>query len=311
MVDAILANSPDLSEREKWLIKRRQGIGGSDAPVVCEMSPWMSPFLLYLDKRGELEPSEMNEPMRWGSLLEPVIRQRYAEVTGVEVAVPKEILVHPKHPFMIANVDGLLPDRVLEVKTDRFGIGWGEPGTDEIPEMYLCQVTHYMAVTGRKLADVAVLVGGSDFRVYTVQQDPELEELIVHQEREFWKLVEAGTPPEATSYSDVKHKWGRKSASLVIQASNECLSCVEKLRDMASFEKNAKPVEEELKARIMAEMGNADTLSHGESILATWKMDKPGQKFSQDILKEKHPEIHKECMVDKDPNRRFLLKKEK
>ena len=38
--------------------------------------------------------------------MEPVIRQKYADVTGVPVTVPTETFRHPEHPFMIANVDG-------------------------------------------------------------------------------------------------------------------------------------------------------------------------------------------------------------
>ena len=36
----------------------------------------------------------------------------------------------------------------VEIKTARYGKGWGEPGTDAIPDYYALQVHHYMTITG-------------------------------------------------------------------------------------------------------------------------------------------------------------------
>ena len=43
-----------------------------------------------------------------------------------------------------------------------------------------------MAVTGFVVADVAVLIGGSDFRLYEVPADAELQQMLVDAEAEFW-----------------------------------------------------------------------------------------------------------------------------
>lgn len=179
---------------------RSQGLGGSDAAPALGLSPWKSALELYLEKRGELEQADISEkaPIRWGNLLEPLVRQEWLRATGrTHIVVPEQTFSHPDHPWMLANLDGMVPgDRILEVKTARSGEGWGEPGTDQIPEHYVTQVQHYLAVTGFELADVAVLIGGSDFRVYTLEADRELQELIIDGERQFWQRVEAGTPPE-------------------------------------------------------------------------------------------------------------------
>jgi putative phage-type endonuclease len=294
--------------RAEWKEARRGGIGGSDAAVVLGVSPWKTPLELYLEKRGEGPEVEENEYMRWGNLLEPVIRQRYADVTGMAVAVPDEILKHPKHPFMIANVDGLLPDRVLEVKTSRTGQGWGEEGSDEIPQPYLAQVTHYMSVTGRELADVAVLIGGSDFRIFSVELDRELEHMMIEKEQEFWKMVESETPPEPRSFEDVQKRFGKSSVSAIVQASPVIVDVVRMLKETRDELENLKAHEERLKFQIMKEMGEADTLAHNEDILATWKLDKPGKRLNQKYLKETFPEQWEESLEDKTPTRRFLLK---
>jgi len=55
--------------------------------------------------------------------------------------------------------------RLVEIKTARSADGWGEAGTDEVPQEYLIQVQHYLAVTALPVADVAVLFGGQEFRL--------------------------------------------------------------------------------------------------------------------------------------------------
>ena len=189
-----------MSLTAEQLQKRQKGLGGSDCAAALGLSPWKTALELFHEKRGTGDSDLVlvpTEPMRWGTILEPVIRQEYAERTGRTVRVPTEPLTHPTHTFMCANVDGLThDDRLLEVKTARVGYGWGEPGTDAIPQVYLLQVQHYLVVTELPVADVAVLIGGCEYRQYEIPADPELQEMIIEGERDFWQHVESGTAPE-------------------------------------------------------------------------------------------------------------------
>ena len=294
-------------ENAEWHERRKSGLGGSDAPVACGISPWRTPFQLYLEKRGEGEAQPENEYMRWGKLVEPIIRQRYSDLTGMEVAVPKDLLVHPKYPWMIANPDGLLPDRVLEIKASRTAQGWGDAGTDEIPEQYLLQVTHYMSVTGRNLADVAVLIGGSDFRVYTVELDPELEAILIDHERRFWEGVEKGEPPPLETYEDALQKY-RQSKALVVQASEDVAASILRMKQLRDEKKAIEKQEEALKTVVVKFMEEADTLALGETTLATWRTSKPVKRFNSSAFKEKYPHLYEEFLDKGKPTRRFLLK---
>lgn len=190
------------SERLEWLKNRQTGIGGSDVAAILGLSKWKTPLDVYNAKIAENPVEESNASIEWGNRLEPVIRQKYADVTGIPVTIPNTTFRHPEHPFMIANVDGLLPDgSVLEIKTARSGADWGEEGTDEIPEYYLTQVQHYMAVTGAKMCDVAVLIGASDFRIYHVDFDPEIAAMLIEEEKAFWQRVIDRNPPAPRTYA--------------------------------------------------------------------------------------------------------------
>lgn len=288
-----------------WHDQRKRGIGGSDAPAICGVSPWKSPYQVWLEKRGEAEPQEDNEPMFWGRTLEPVIRQRYADVTGRQVMLPNTILRHPNIEWMLANVDGIADGgRVLEVKTARSPDGWGEPGSAEIPEPYIIQVQHYMVVTHLPVADVAALIGGNDFRIYEVPADPELQQLILDREAAFWEMVMNGTPPDPTTYSDVRHRFGRTSKALKIQATDMVIAAIRRLKEIKSLSEE----EEKLKTLVMAYMEENDTLVDNENVLATWRMSKAAKRFDAKALQETHPDIYKEFLKEGEPSRRLLIK---
>lgn len=188
-----------MSLTEEQHAERRTGLGGSDAPVALSLSPYKSALELFMEKREPPQAPSVAQvgALHWGHLLEPVIRQEYATRTGRVVRLPTGTLRHFKHHFMLAHVDGVTDDRrVFEAKTARSPDGWGRSGSDEVPHHYLVQVQHYLAVTGFDVADIAVLIGGNDFRLYEVPADVELQQMIIEGEQDFWKLVQEGTPPE-------------------------------------------------------------------------------------------------------------------
>lgn len=276
-----------------WHEERRTGIGGSDCASVMGVSKWGTPLGVYLAKRGEAPPTEENEPMRWGTLLEPVIRQRYSDVTGKVVRIPSQLLRHEKYPWMIANLDGFVDDpRVIEIKTSRMGNEWGEPGTDEIPMEYMFQVQHYLIVTGFPVADVPVLIGGSDFRIYEVPADRELQEMIIDREAAFWQMVINANPPEPVSYSDTLRRYP-KSTTGTVTASERVLSAVERLRVIKEQSKALEAEEESCKGEIQKALGDMDTLIGLDGKpLATWKSQKGRTSFDSKALEKEHPEVY-------------------
>lgn len=299
-------------DRNTWLEDRRRGIGGSDVGPILGVSPYRTPLDVFRDKRGELVDRPETEPMRWGTLLEPIVRQEYASITGREVLLPDGgMLQHPRFAFMLANIDGFTSDgRIYEGKTARTAQGWGEPGTDEVPQGYLLQVQHYMAVTGYAVADIAVLIGGSDFRIYTIEADAELHEMLVDAEAEFWRRVEENDPPEPISYADAIARWGRFSnAGACVTANAEVIGAVERLRVLKAKAKLHEEAIEETTAVILKALGEAETLlDPSGNVLATWKLSKAPQRFDAKALAAEHPYLHAQFLKTGDPSRRFLLK---
>lgn len=300
--------------RAEWLEARRTGIGGSDVAPILGLSKWSTPLQVYQQKRGELGEQPENDAMRWGRYLEPVVRQAYADQTGNEVRVLPTMIRHPVHEFMVANLDGFVapehaPRRVFEAKTARSADGWGEPGTDQIPQPYLLQVQHYLAVTGFIVADVAVLIGGSDFRLYEVPEDRELQEMLVDAEHEFWQRVQRGDPPEPVTVADAVARWGRSSRADLVMADDAALAALKQLHALKARRAEMDAEEDAARAIVMKTLGEADTLvDPAGRALCTWKASAPPMRFDAAALKAAHPDLHAQFLKPGEPSRRFLLK---
>lgn len=299
-----------MNARPEWLEARRTGVGGSDIAAILGLSKWKTPLQVYQEKRGELVAQPENEAMRWGHYLEPVVRQAYADETGFDVRLPTELIRHKRHPFLIANIDGFTDEpRLFEAKTSRSADGWGEPGTDQIPQPYLLQVQHYLTVTGFQLADVAALIGGSDFRIYEVRADAELQGMLVDACAEFWKAVEAGEPPEPVSYADVIARWGHASRADLVMASDEVVQALNELQQLKTQREHLDHAEEAWKTVVLKAMGECDTLVDAAGrTLCTWKASKGAQRIDAAGLRAAHPDIAAQFTRAGEPTRRFLVK---
>lgn len=303
-----------MNGREDWLQQRRTGVGGSDVAAILGLSKYKTPLQVYQEKRGEIEPQADNDAMRWGRYLEPVVRQAYADETGHEVRVIDQLVRHPIYEHMIANLDGIVipeagPRRVFEAKTARTADGWGEPGSDQIPQPYLLQVQHYMAVTGFVVADVAVLIGGSDFRLYEVPEDRELQDMICHACTEFWERVQAGEPPEPQTYADMIARYGRASRTDAAMADADVLDALKHLRELKTQAHHIELAEEGWKAVVLKAMGECDTLvDPAGKTLATWKASAAPKRFDTAAFKAAHPDLYEQFVAVGEPSRRFLLK---
>ena len=181
-----------------WLEYRKQGIGGSDASVVCGISRYKSPVELWMNKTGQLPDQEAGEAAYWGTQLEPFVRAEFTKRTGIEVQTVNQLLQSEEYPFMLANLDGIceVPDVgtcIFEAKTaSAYKAGEWE---DTIPDEYQLQIQHYMAVTGYAGTYIAVLIGGNTFRWKFIERDEELISMLIELESAFWDHVQNCTPP--------------------------------------------------------------------------------------------------------------------
>ena len=199
-----LIRVPD-GDRGAWLEERRRGVGGSDVAAIMGLSPWKSAYQVWAEKRFDFPDDISGNPaVEWGNILEPVVGRHYSDAHPErEVRRVNAVLRSIDRPWAQASLDYEVRDPelgwgVLEIKTAGCRSAWR--WEDGVPTFYLTQVTHYLSVSGRPFADVAVLIGGSDYREYRVMRDEEDVKAVDGAVDAFWAdNVLGGEEPEPTA----------------------------------------------------------------------------------------------------------------
>lgn len=296
--------------------ERRGYLGGSDAGAVAGLNDNRSPLAVWLDKTGRGDDFAGNPATFWGNVLEEPVARVYQDTTGHKIR-RRGMIVSKDYPFMCANLDRVIVGDsrgpgVLEVKTAGAYMReqWGPDGSDQVPDSYLAQVAHYLAVTGYTWARLAVLIGGQDFRVYDIPRDEELIQYLIDVERRFWNdHVLTDIPPDPASSADIAKRWPRDNGTEVV-ANQKITSALADLRhvrlQISELETNKQQIEDEIKSAI----GDASTLVDAFGTpLATWKTQ-TSKRIDIKALRLMHPDIAEKYSTETE-SRVFRLKKEK
>lgn len=261
---------------------RKHTIGASDAAAVLGIDPWRTPLEVYLEKVGitEKPDTQFGTPMYWGNMLEDVVAKAYEDYTGIKVRQSCGTLRHKVHEFIVCHLDRKVSGKrkILECKTAFSRDKWGEPGTDEVPLNYLVQVQHQMAVTGYDEADIAVLIGGSEFRCYTIARDEDIINRIIEVENKFWHdHVISEVPPEPSCKKDVQLLYTADNTK-VIDAEQCIADAVHQLAEVKLQSKELDKQQGELENQITLYMKDATSLHYYGKEIVSWKADKNGKR---------------------------------
>ena len=303
---------------QDFSLDRSKYLGGSDIGAILGLSRFRSPLEVWMEKTGtEVKPLD-SLPLRFGSFAESFVASEYSRSTGFDLIHDESIYVHPEYSFMSAHIDRFVleggacaPTRILECKTaNPFSLGdWGEVGSDEVPLTYLCQCLWYMAITDLNRIDLAVLFGNSDFRIYEINRDLELESTILQKASFFWnEYVLKDVPPPAQSEADCQTLFSKGDPAKSVEAHSETLELRKRL---ALLNNEIDSREEEISAikqNIMNQMGAAETLTYQGKVLATWKAPKPSYRLDSKRLELEHPQIASLYKIPVQNSRRLVIK---
>lgn len=267
---------------EKQVANRKKGIGASEAGIVMGLNPNVSPYQLWLVKTGRAEPTDLSDvpQVYWGTVHEEPIAQHYAKVMNCKVRRDNETRFHAEHKFMLCHLDRKIAgmSKVLECKFAMFARDdWGPTGSDIVPLPYIVQVQYQLAVTGYEEADLAVLIGGYDFRVYHFKRDEELIAKIVEEVTAFWKCVETDTPPELRDRADAALAYPFTNGNLK-EAEPEVVKVVEEFREVRAKAKELDAKRDQLSDRLTLFMREAEGIRTQTEVLATWKPTARGNR---------------------------------
>ncbi|WP_410497714.1 YqaJ viral recombinase family protein [Chitinibacter sp. S2-10] len=310
-----LASTLHLS-REDWLALRAQGIGSSDAAAAVGLSPYKSPLTLWLEKTHRKQPDDLSDKpaVIWGTVLEPVLANVYAERCGCKVRRVNAVLRHPEHRFMLANLDREVVNHsdgygVLEIKTASYHSApqW----EDGIPIAYQCQVLHQLAVTGHDWADVAVLIGGQDFRIYRIERDDAKIADLIYLEQRFWQHVMQDLQPDPDGSDDagIALQWlyPRDNGQTVdLSESLEFNQLFHELLQLRNQKDEVEAQEALIRQRIQNALGSATAAVFQEGRIS-WKTTKDRTAPDLDRLAVEHPEWLQQYRKTVPGSRRFVI----
>ncbi len=265
------------ADHDEWLKIRKQYIGGSDAGAILGMNPYSSPYSVWAEKTGKIPGFEGSITTKVGNYLEEFVAQMFEDDTGKKVRRCNFTLVNDQYPWACANLDREVvgEDALLEIKTTNSYINVKKFRNGEYPEQWYAQMTHYLAVTGKKKAYLAVLSECRNFQTFELDRD-ELEiAALMQAEKEFWDKVKHNTPP-APDGSDSTSDAIKTIFSMDDGGTVDLFGMDQLFRQRKIFADLKKDTEEhiaEIDNQIKVQMGSASKATCG-NYTVSWKMQK-------------------------------------
>jgi len=303
--------------REEWLHYRKSGIGSSEVATIVGLNPWETPYQLWRRKRGIDPPQPENFAMKAGHYLEDAVAMFWHDETGQDIIKSSAgdwLIRNNERPFLQVSPDrtywlaGMAHNNtnkgILECKTTQKSVD-----ADDLPKHWFCQLQYQLGVAELQCGSLAWLCSGREFGYKDLAFVPDFYGWLVEEVEKFWKdYIEGGLEPSAVSVQDVLLKYNRHIDGKSLEVSDEIFEAYKDLKDLKKQIASMEERKDELENRLKMVFNDAESITYGGDVLATWKAPKPSAKFDAALLKEKHPDIYNECVTEQQGARRFLLK---
>lgn len=277
-----------------------RGIGGSDIAAILGLSPWASPWDVYL-RLTEGQSAPDSGVMQSGRYYEQGVCDWYLDQLrglGVEAtAKTPEIL---SRGVLRASVDRIVTNGEgqwgLEIKTAGSRDGWGEEGSDQIPIYYAAQVHWYMGFYDVPFFDVAVgfLDWQRGFAKYRINRDEELsKELLARGEAWFQKHIVDGKPIDIDGSQACTDYLRKRYGSVKADAREANQEEIELLRQYQELDKQLEEIESKksmVKNRLIAAIGDNDGI-YGGPYKITYRPQKR-TSFDSAKFKEENQDLY-------------------
>jgi len=313
MIANVLCGTENMS-RKDWLEQRRKGIGASEISSIAGINPYSSPYVVYLDKIGELPDMEQSEAVEWGLTLENVIADKFTKVTGIQHKTCKYILQHPDYLFMLCNLDFVFEENgktgSLEIKTtsERNKEDWlDETGEVQVPEYYMLQVQHQLCVTGYDYAYIACLIGGQKFVYKKIEREDEIINYLIQIEKNFWEEnVLKRIPPAMVGGEKETDVLKQKYPDAIgeINLHPKALEYVTKRREADKVIKEYEKIKDSADNELRLLMGEFEIGYIGDIKIRYPKISK--ELIDIKKLKQEMPEIYKKYIYKSESRRLYI-----
>ena len=193
----------DFGLTKKELELRRKTVGGSDANIIMH-GDIAKIHRLWQVKRGEAEPEDLSGilPVVMGQWTEELNRIWFQKQTGLTIKRAGERIIHPKHEWMHATLDGVVVNAgeaghsaaLFEAKhTNPFNFS-----LEDFIDRYQPQMQHNMMDAGVDSCYLSYFKGKLAWDFEVISSDLFYCEALITAEQAFMDSVKGDKPPPTT-----------------------------------------------------------------------------------------------------------------
>jgi len=183
-----------VQQTDEWLALRKSKIGASDAPVIMEVSPWKTPYQLWLEKISSVKETKKTASMQRGIDLETKAREEFEKLTGIFM-IP-QVVFHKSYDWMMASLDGMDIEQksIVEIKCPN-KIDHQTALSGNIPNKYYPQLQHQMEVCELDSA-YYFSFDGENGTLLNIPRDDIYIKKMLEKEVEFYECMQNFIAPE-------------------------------------------------------------------------------------------------------------------
>lgn len=234
-------------------------IGGSNAGVIVAGDP-IKCERLRKEKLGLIEREDLSDvlPVQLGIETEAFNKRWYEKVTGRLVEEVDSTIIHKKHKFMCANLDGVTTtlDGRAAVFEAKHVNQFSKP--EDVATNYYPQAQHYLEVTGLEVVVFSVLIGTLDYKTFEISRDDRFIEKLIESEKLFWWHVENDMPITDFESIEVQPVAFDAMRKVSMAGNNTWANYATEWIGNRIQAKNFKEAEKELKALVEADVKEAE-----------------------------------------------------
>ncbi|MBR3688947.1 MAG: YqaJ viral recombinase family protein [Lentisphaeria bacterium] len=297
--------------RDDWLKFRSGYIGGSDAAAVVGLNPFVSPFSLWAEKTGQQPPFEGNLATEVGTYLEEFVARKFTEQTGKKVRRENATILNDEYPWACADLDRVVigEDAGLEIKTVS-SLSLKHYKNGDYPPRFYVQCCHYLALTGKQRWYLSVLIGNSDFRIFTIERDEDEIRALMDAEKSFWEdhvLTKTPPPPDGEAPTDdsLKVLYPESNGQTMELFGRDKI--IDRYFEIADMIKTLEREQDEIKQTIQLDMGDTE-IGLTDAYKVIWK-SQTRSSFDAKRFAADHPKMDLSGYYKSTSSRMFRINK--
>jgi putative phage-type endonuclease len=244
---------------------RRDWIGASEAAAVLGIHPQRSAYEVWAEKVGDLKPFDGNKYTDAGTRFERAVLDWAEEELGdLHRNVPARLAGLP----LGSTLDALTIGGGVPVEAKTAGLlgplpdGWGDEGTDQVPDCYLVQCQMQMLCTDAEAAFLAAFLHGRGFQMFKINRSEKICGYLKTYLPDWWDrhVVARVAPPLANTSIDILKRLRREPNKTVEIATATAERYERACKEVTAAETEKKAAQAEL----LIELGDAEAADFGD-----------------------------------------------